>query len=226
MEFAELVRIGREPTPTDLQPVIVEILEQHRSLKRVELIRELERTWKEAGGAPMSGVLAKVKRVLQQLVAVGIVAPAGTFGVWALVTTDAESEPEFEYTADEFEDDPPPAPDIEIGSGAQVVYCFYLPLYRRQVEVSGGSQWPIKIGMTTGSLAGRLAQLATSMPEAPQLALVIRTENAALLEKVIHGVLAYRKQRHDAAGGAEWFLTNIDEIRSIYDFVTGSPHGA
>jgi hypothetical protein len=72
--------------------------------------------------------------------------------------------------------------------------------------------------MTTGSVAARIGSLRTAFPEVPVITLVIRTDDAAALEKVIHGVLAFRGRRSEDSPGSEWFLTDAAEIESIYEF--------
>ena len=101
------------------------------------------------------------------------------------------------------------------------MYCFYLPTYRREAEQNGADRWPIKIGRTTGSLAGRLAHLATAMPEAPVVAVVIRTHDADLLEKALQNILSYRGLWLAEAAGSEWYLTNPTEITRTFELIRG-----
>lgn len=111
--------------------------------------------------------------------------------------------------------------EVEMGHGPQFVYAFYLPMYRRSAEAQGRQRWPIKIGMTTTSVAVRMAAHRTALPEFPQLGLLVRTTDAALLEKVIHGILSLRGAQTEESGGSEWFNTNLEELISIYRFVEG-----
>jgi hypothetical protein len=48
---------------------------------------------------------------------------------------------------------------------------------------------------------------------------VIRTHDAAQLEKVMQGILGLRGQRLDSAPGAEWFLTNPSEVLDLYRLI-------
>ena len=72
---------------------------------------------------------------------------------------------------------------IELGEGEEIVYCFYYPAYKT------GWRYPMKIGSTTRSLEERLMGYRTVLPEPLHVAVVIRCQNARLLEQIIHTVL-------------------------------------
>lgn len=76
--------------------------------------------------------------------------------------------------------------------------------------------------MTTGPLEARMAAHRTALPERPRVGLVLRSDNAAVLEKILHGILTLRGHRHDEASGSEWFVTNPEEIEAIYDAIMGA----
>ncbi|MFD6391876.1 GIY-YIG nuclease family protein [Nocardia sp. NPDC060259] len=83
----------------------------------------------------------------------------------------------------------------------------------------GDRAWPHKIGMTTVSVAARLAdQVGTALPERPVVVLELETDNAALLERAVHAVLELRGRKIETCPGNEWFETNIDEIRAVVGF--------
>lgn len=162
----------------------------------------------------------------------GTLEQSGHFGVWRLVDSDAGAEGAFgpvvsgngaDHDVNVQEEasilDERIEAAIELGEGPQLVYCFYLAAYRYQAENEGDSRWPVKIGRTTGSLPARLANLSTAMPEPPIVAVLIHTHDADLLEKAIQTVLSYRGRWLSEAGGAEWYLTNPDEIVRVYEFI-------
>ncbi len=65
-----------------------------------------------------------------------------------------------------------------------------------------------------------LSQGATAMPEAPRIALIIKTNQAFLLEKALHHILALRGKRVESPG-TEWFLTNPSDVEEIVQWITG-----
>lgn len=230
MDFRELARIGAEPSPTPLSAFVVEHLEANGPTKRGDLIAAAEAEWRAISGKDMEASLtSRMKKALQMLVKQGSVRSTGAYGRWELTepnatptpaTSMAPSDPGEEL--DEDEDEQSLLVEREVGRGDQIVYCYYLDAYRQRAESRGSRRWPIKVGMTTGELRHRMAQHATGAPEAPTVALVIRTDNAALLEKTVHGVLTYRGRRDDPSGGSEWFVSNPGEILEIYRSIGGS----
>ncbi len=113
-------------------------------------------------------------------------------------------------------------PEQELGSGSESLYAFYLPTYRRLAEINGEDRWLVNVGTTTGSVAALVGQHRASLPEAPTVALVVSTEDAAVLQRLVHMVLDLRGRRATSAGGPDWFLTNGEEIADIYRFAMGS----
>ena len=102
-----------------------------------------------------------------------------------------------------------------IGSGGESVYLYYFPTYQRYAEVLGEPQWPCNIGRTKNVVTDRVSQqIGDQLPEKPQIALILRTENCQRLETHIHNVLKSR-QIEDAIG-KEWFLTDPSEVEAIY----------
>jgi T5orf172 domain len=228
VDFAQLARINAEPTPSAIEPILVKHLELNGPSRRADLLAAVESSWKRASGQPMKGSLtAKVKKALQQLASQGIVRPTGHYGIWSLV--DSALEPPEEIAIAGFDDttkeeeaelpDEPVAAETEVGTGPQIVYAYYLNVYREAAQLQGADRWPIKVGMTTGPLEDRMAAHRTALPDAPKVAVIIRTENAALLEKVLHGILTLRGHRYDASGGSEWFTTNPQEVVDLYEWI-------
>ncbi len=109
----------------------------------------------------------------------------------------------------------------DMGSGAQTLYAYYLPTYRRLAENGGESSWLMRVGITTESVESMLASSRAVLPEVPALAIVVRTDDAELLQRLVHMVLDLRSRRATSGGGDDWFITNGDEIAGIYSFVLG-----
>lgn len=233
--------MGAKPTGTHLEPVIVRMLEtKGGSAQRSAIVEFVEAEWKLAGGGAMSRntTTNSVKKALAVLRNQGIVENP-THGYYRLTTstedldvssrppesgTESASPPDnCDLVIEESEEFSPA--EAELGEGAQAVYAFYLPTYRTHAQRDGSSGWPIKVGMTTTSVEVRMAAHRTALPEPPVVGLVIRTENAALAEKVIHGVLTLRGRRLDDSGGSEWFVTSPEEIASVWRRVVEDDDG-
>jgi hypothetical protein len=240
VDFRELAEIGAEPSPTHLASFVVAYLETHASARRSDLINAAEIEWLRENGSPMKTALVpRMKKALAILTAQGSIRQSGAYGIWVLSEaappasstsvrppTDlhrGDDHTDSESLAQESDDEPgeDDRADRVVGIGHQQVYCFYLDAYRDLALSRGESTWPIKIGMSAGQLSARLEAHRTALPEAPHLALLIETDNAATLEKVIHGVLTLRGKRSEGTGGAEWFTTTPDEIEEIYRSTLG-----
>ena len=95
----------------------------------------------------------------------------------------------------------------EIGSGSESVYLYYFPTYRRYAESLGNSRWPCNIGQTEGYVAYRVyEQIGDQLPEKPQLALILRTDDCRWLEAKIHAALKRKGKQIEDAIGEEWFI--------------------
>jgi hypothetical protein len=232
VDLRELASTGAEPTALVLQPVIVSLLERSgRGLSRHQLIQAIDEEWSDAGGTPTEGrTLARVKKALSALHEQGIV-ESPVLGFYCLTDSDSAVSATETVESDSAlvssgSDDLIEEPEVEIpidrfvGGGKQFVYAFYLPTFRAAAEAKGESRWPVKIGMTTTSVEQRMASHQTALPEVPEMAILIRTDNAALMERVIHGILTMRGRRMDESAGSEWFSTNDDELTEIFEWLT------
>ena len=111
----------------------------------------------------------------------------------------------------------------EIGSGSESVYLYYFPTYRRYAESLGDPQWPCNIGRTEGYVAYRIRdQIGDQLPEKPQLALILRTNDCRWLEAKIHTALKREGKQIEDAIGEEWFMTAPNEVKSIYLSISGT----
>ena len=164
VEFSEIAAVGiGEPTPAHLEPFVIAYLERHGPTKRVDLARAVDAEWLRVAGRPVaSDVTVKLKKALRHMEQRGAVQQSGLPGIWQLVDGDSPDDPSNRAVTPSTDAAEPPEEEIqpdaavEIGTGQQLVYCFYLPVYREQAEARGEARWPIKIGRTTGSLKSRL----------------------------------------------------------------------
>ncbi len=116
---------------------------------------------------------------------------------------------------------PQPAADKVMGVGKDSVYVYYYPTYRSSAETKCEKVWPCKVGMSERDPIVRiLSQGATAMPEAPTVALIVKTDQAYPLEKALHYILVLRGKGADSPG-TEWFITNPGEIEEIVRWITG-----
>jgi hypothetical protein len=237
MDFGQIAALNQEPSATHLEPFIAAHLERYGPTKRIDLANAIEAAWLDNSGRSFqSDVMPKLKKALNHMATRGSVVQTGVLGVWQLVDSDSTGPFISDDGSDELSlrvagDDSPrvevstPKIELELGDGDQLVYCFYLPMYRNQAQRDGEKRWPIKIGRTTGSLTTRLASLSTSMPELPVVAVVIRVHDADLLERAIQNILSFRGRWLSEAAGAEWYLTNPEEIAQIFTFIREDGEG-
>lgn len=110
--------------------------------------------------------------------------------------------------------------DEVIGVGDGSVYVYYYPTYKQLAELKNEYCWPCKIGMTDGSLGERImGQSSTAYPEYLHIGLEIKCDAARDVEKAVHAVLALRGKLLCNAPGSEWYLTNPEEVKSVYQSI-------
>ena len=108
-----------------------------------------------------------------------------------------------------------------IGSGSESIYLYYLPTYRRYAESLGAPHWPCNIGRTEDEVTARVSQqIGDQLPEKPQIALILKTDNCRTLEKKIHDALKRKGKHIQDAIGKEWFLTSPSEVLAIYQSIS------
>lgn len=107
------------------------------------------------------------------------------------------------------------SPWIELGTGEESVYGIFSLKLMNDGRRHGNSWYPIKIGRTSRNVSNRLRELQTGSFLDLQLGIQVRTSDCVELEKTLHGHLNHRKLCADSSQN-EWFLSSIEEIRSIY----------
>jgi T5orf172 domain-containing protein len=98
---------------------------------------------------------------------------------------------------------------MRVGEGQGVVYAYgYRCISDR-----------LKVGSTESDTVQRIAaQITTSTPDKPALYREIKTANCQAVERAIQTTSEARGKKI-VGGGTEWFLTNREEVRAIYEFV-------
>lgn len=103
----------------------------------------------------------------------------------------------------------------KIGYGLDYVYVVYSKAMRLEAILKGKETWPLKVGKTN-NLKRRIVQLSESGPNSLIIGLVIRSDNAIALEKIIHKKLTGKGQAIKMAHRQEWFESNLSQIKNIY----------
>ena len=108
---------------------------------------------------------------------------------------------------------------LTVGKGKSSVYLYYFPTYRFYEEEKGKDVYPCKVGRTDADdlVAYIINQAGTALPENPKIGLHIKTDNPVGVEKGIHGLLDDEGLRKKDAPGQEWFITNADKVKRLYD---------
>jgi len=200
---------GQPLTPGVFANMALELVPPGAVVDRLGLTEQVVAEHVSRGGLPpRSAPVLCAKKALRDLQDQGKVEGAGVPGFWRFGMSGS-----------------PLTPDrvVEVGEGKQAVYVYYFPAYRDQAALRGANSWPMKIGMTkSGSVDTRISdQCGTSMPERAIVGLVYRTDQASTGEKLLHSTLSTRGRHLKDAPGAEWFLTNLDEVKEILDFAIG-----
>ena len=104
----------------------------------------------------------------------------------------------------------------KIGCGSEIVYVIYSTAMRIEAVLKNRDIWPLKVGKTN-NLERRLKQLSESGPNSLCVGLAIYTDNSYNLEQHIHQVLTERGQFLRITGRKEWFRSNLEEIKAIFN---------
>jgi hypothetical protein len=216
-------------TPAVISELLVEMIGDGSvpsTFKRGSILEVVQRTHLSRGGRPASGnPQTSFKKALANMREAGILeqpsmhfwrvkrAPSAdgldklvVAGEHPVLTPDPAIPPS-ELTIEE-----------ELGEGAQALYVYYYPNDRALAAERDLSVWECKVGMTTGTVDGRIiGQISsTSIHTRPIVGLVVRTDNARALEQLLHGLLRYAQVECGSAGtGTEWFLTSPSAIKTI-----------
>lgn len=215
---------GVKLMPSIAEKLIIEYLASQQMGKRKDLINFVVAEHRNRGGL-MSQVdtIACMKKALSNLQKKKLVeAPA--YGLYKLAFHAAPNSLETDKHADDeikVGGDVSLAPESVHGNGDNCVYVYYYPAYKELAELKGETRWLCKIGLSTVEASMRVNQQSgTSMPEKPVIALEFKTDKPSELEKALHSMLSIRGQKSAPSPGQEWFRTNPEEVKMLYDFIT------
>lgn len=105
----------------------------------------------------------------------------------------------------------------EIGMGAEYVYVMQFHDDVQRARVAGQNGWNCKIGMSKNATQRLLSSVSnTYIAQSPEVGLMIRCNDAANVEKVIHCTLRACDQKVKDSAGHEWFRTSPDHVADFY----------
>lgn len=113
----------------------------------------------------------------------------------------------------------------EIGVGNECVYLYFNPNDRRLAELEGRAVWECKIGRTSSSdaISRIMTQgIKTSLSHFPIVGLVIRSNDAAALERALHSSLRLIEAEVADSPGIEWFITSPSRVEAWYERFLGA----
>lgn len=213
------------------RPIVRHITEElfrgQSQWKSGELANRVVQLHRERGGVLASNPKFTVSRVLQDLRDDGLVISPG-HGWWRWTGSSEEGQPnpeESEIIAtasiDEAIDDLEPTirPEREVGTGRECVYLYFNPNDRRLAELEGRDVWECKIGRTSSSdaISRILGQgIRTALSHVPTVGLVLRTDDSAALEKVLHSSLRLIEAEVPESPGVEWFITSPARVEAWF----------
>ena len=105
---------------------------------------------------------------------------------------------------------------LTIGEGHEFVYCLFVPKQKIEAILNNKKSYPIKIGKTN-NIQRRIKELSVSGAECLAIDLIIKTDKSFQLEKAIHKVLLMQFANLDIPSRKEWFLSNRNEVKRIFD---------
>lgn len=199
-----------ELTPAVFKELLIELFDG-KQFKRADAIKIITEHHRQNGGKLNKNEYASVfKKATQMLNGQGLVNNA--YGVWTLNYENPEievfeiEEPTVKISADE-----------EFGTGKNAVYVYYFDVYKELAKLHKQNNYPCKIGRTDRDPLQRIInQSGTCYPELPHIALIFYCDNSSYLENAFHSILKIKGRWIENAPGAEWFETNVDEIKEIY----------
>ncbi len=213
------------------RPIVRQITEElfHRQSqwKSGALVERVVQLHRERAGLTASNPGFTVRRVLADLRDDGLLTAAG-HGWWRWTGSSEEGHPNPEETEtnatasiDEALDDLAPAirPEREVGTGRECVYLYFNPNDRELAELKGRDVWECKIGHTGSSdaIPRILGQgVRTALSRLPTVGLVLRTDDSAALEKVLHNSLRLIEAEVPDSPGVEWFITSPARVEAWY----------
>lgn len=209
------------PIPPSIIEDLILRLFNGKTIKRDEIVNAVLNYHKENGGLlpEAKDFPRSVKRALENLSKKGWTSNR-SHGYWEV---HKENLPVIKEN-DVQEEDPiveEVVPEHAVyGNGSSAVYIYYFDNYKRLALLQNKRTWPCKIGRSDRDpLIRVLSQVSTALPEVPIIEYIIKTNEASLLESMLHSTLKLRGKQIENSPGSEWFDTNPEEVIELIEFV-------
>lgn len=205
---------GLPLTATIIEELIIQLY-NGQTVKRAEIIKATRQYHTDNGGLENESAKTtpSVKKALKNLKDKGH-AENRTLGNWDILYRDRPIVEKKEIDKSKAT----PLIDIEnkYGYGANILYCYYFPTYKKLADLQNNNTWPCKIGRTDGDPRSRiLGQSTTAMPEYPKIPFIVNSNDAITLENMIHTTLTLKKKKITVSPGNEWFNTSPEEVLNL-----------
>ncbi|ARF17483.1 GIY-YIG nuclease family protein [Sporosarcina ureae] len=215
----ESYRYSKLPlTPAIIETLIIELF-NGKTIKRDEIVNKVLSYHEANGGLPPEAkdFPRSVKRALENMSKKGWVENRAR-GFWDV---NKENSPVIKEKEEEEVTQVERIPAHAVyGNGISAVYFYYYDGYKKLALLQNKRTWPCKIGRTDSDPIIRiLAQASTALPETPTIEYIVKTDDASLLETMLHSILKVRGKQIEKSPGSEWFDTNPDEVIEIIEFV-------
>lgn len=207
---------GIELMPSSALSLVVELFERQGRWMNVDLAKAVKQLHADRGGVPgRQKAVRVVKTTLTRLKRDGLVKNIG-HGLWEAVS-NAKRPKDGQCARDEDKGIESEAEKI-IGSGSESVYVYFNDNDRKLAKYEEREYWECKIGRTHGSVISRIGDqgIKTAFAKEPVIGLVIKIDDSASLERVLHGLLSLTGRQIDGGCGSEWFLASPLMIEEIY----------
>ena len=202
---------GKSLTGRVADPLILELFDGQTDIPYGEIKEKVTELHLSRGGLPETSPTSfPITNSLSRLKKQGK-ANNPTKGYWSIKSTGIE--------ADISEIDEQKEDILTVGEGKSSVYLYYFPTYRFHAELKEEDVYPCKIGRTDADdlVAYIINQAGTSLPEAPEIGLRIRTDNPVGVERHMHDYLDNVSLRKKDAPGQEWFVTHPEQVLRFYE---------
>lgn len=210
--------LGLPLTPGLAREIIEELFQHQRLWTTGVLIEKVPQEHRQKGGIEGRDT---IKNVINK--ALGYLREDGciqkpfrkAYGVWEWIGSDPDAEALAPASLSVVPPDDKIKVERTLGEGPESLYVYYHDSERELANLKGQSTWPCKIGK--GEPIRVLTQVGTARHTPPIIALVIRSDDAEGMEKLIHGIF-----RRDGSGidneacGREWFMTTPEEVEACY----------
>ena len=105
----------------------------------------------------------------------------------------------------------------EIGHGAEFVYVLQFNDEVERARAKGHSTWNCKIGHSKNATQRLLTNVSsTYLVQSPEIGLMIRCDQSAIVEAAIHCALKFCGQHTKTSPGSEWFLSSPNHVAMFY----------